>query len=130
VADIEVLAILIATAAAFVLGGAYYGVLGNQLAEVSGAGSSGAETAPWKLGAELLRCLVLATVVASLAAGIETDTPIHGLLLGLCLWIGFPLVLWAGAVIHENTPLKLAVIHGGDWLVKLLVVAAIVGALQ
>jgi hypothetical protein len=29
-------------------------------------------------------------------------------------------------VIHENTPWKLAAIHAGDWLVKLLVVAVIV----
>jgi hypothetical protein len=129
VADIEILAILIAAAAAFVLGGVYYGVLGSQLAEVSKAGSSGAETPPWKLGAELLRCLVLAVVVVGLAAGIGADTPVDGLLLALCLWIGFPLILWAGAVIHENAPLKLAVIHGGDWLVKLLVVAVIAGAL-
>lgn len=34
--------------------------------------------------------------------------------------------LWTGAMIHEDTPWKLAVIHAGDWLVKLLVVAVIV----
>jgi hypothetical protein len=27
---------------------------------------------------------------------------------------------------HEGTPWRLAAIHGGDWLAKLLVVAAIV----
>ena len=47
-------------------------------------------------------------------------------MLGLALWIGFPLVLWIGAVIHESTPVRLAVIHGGDWLVKLLLVGVIV----
>ena len=49
-----------------------------------------------------------------------------GLLLGLVLWIGFPLVLWIGAVIHEATPVGLAAVHAGDWLVKLLLVGAIV----
>jgi hypothetical protein len=34
-----------------------------------------------------------------------------GLLLGLALWIRLPLVLWIGAVIHENTPWKPAVIY-------------------
>lgn len=29
-------------------------------------------------------------------------------------------------MIHENTPVNLAAIHAGDWLVKLLVVAVIV----
>jgi hypothetical protein len=36
-------------------------------------------------------------------------------------------VLWAGAVAHEGTPWRLAVLHGGDWLLKLLVVVAIAG---
>jgi hypothetical protein len=53
-----------------------------------------------------------------------------GLLLGLALWIGFPFVLWTGAVIHERTPWKLAAIHAGDWLAKLLLVAGTVSVLQ
>jgi hypothetical protein len=52
------------------------------------------------------------------------------LLLGLALWVGFPLVLWVGAVIHENVPPKLAVLHAGDWLLKLLAVSTLVSALQ
>jgi hypothetical protein len=39
-------------------------------------------------------------------------------------------VLWIGAVIHENTSWKLAAIHAGDWLAKLLVVAVIVSIWQ
>ena len=42
------------------------------------------------------------------------------------LWIGFPFVLWTGAVIHESTPVRLAAIHAGDWLVKLLLIGVIV----
>jgi Protein of unknown function (DUF1761) len=69
-------------------------------------------------------------VVAGLAAEGEIDEWTGGLLLGLTLWVGFPFVLWVGAVIHEKTPGKLAVIHAGDWLVKLLVVAVIVSVWQ
>lgn len=47
--------------------------------------------------------------------------------LGAVLWIGFPVVLLVGSVIHENVPWKLAAIHAGDWLVKLVVIAVIVG---
>ena len=68
--------------------------------------------------------------MAGLAVRAEIDEWSGGLLLGLALWIGFPLVLWTGAVIHENTPSKLAAIHAGDWLLKLLVVAVIVSLLQ
>ena len=121
--DVELLAVLAATVAAFALGGAYYSVLGDEL---PAAGQPG----PWTLAVEVLRCLVLAAVVAGLASQGGIDEWTGGLLLGLVLWIGFPLVLWTGAVVHESTPVKLAAIHAGDWLAKLLVVGAIVSVWQ
>lgn len=53
---------------------------------------------------ELLRCLVLATVVPILINQADLDTWSDGLALEAALWIGFPLVLWTGAIIHESTP--------------------------
>lgn len=123
--EVQLVAVLVGTVAAFVLGGAYYGVLGNRLAELSAADSS---MAPWKLGVELLRCLVLALVVAGLASGLDVTDWWGGVVLGLVLWAGFPLVLWVGAVVHEGTPVALAAIHAGDWLVKLVAVGATAGA--
>jgi hypothetical protein len=128
--DLDLLAVLVATVAAFVSGGAYYAVAGERLAKVSSAAASAAQPPPWTLAVELLRCLVLATVVAGLASQGGIGGWTGGLLLGLALWTGFPLVLWIGAVIHESTPLALAAIHAGDWLVKLLLVGAIVAAWQ
>jgi hypothetical protein len=110
------LEVLAAAVAAFVIGAVYYSL----------AGGEGGETPPWKLAVEVLRCLVLAAVVAGLAARGEIETLAGGLLLGLALWIGFPLVLWTGAMLWERTPLRQAVLHGGDWLVKLLAIGAIV----
>ena len=72
----------------------------------------------------------MAAVVACLAAQGDIDDWTGGLLLGLALWIGFPFVLWVGAMIWENTPRTLAIIHAGDWLAKLLVVAVIVSIWQ
>jgi hypothetical protein len=46
--------------------------------------------------------------------------------LGPATWIGFPVVLLAGSVQWENVPWRLAAIHAGDWLVKLLLVSCIV----
>jgi hypothetical protein len=109
-----------ATVAAFVAGGAYYAVLGSQL------GGADERMPPWKLAVEVLRCLILAAVVAGLAARADIDDFTGGLLLGLALWVGFPLVLWIGAVIHASEPVRLALVHGGDWLLKLLLVGAIV----
>jgi hypothetical protein len=49
------------------------------------------------------------------------------ILLGLVLWWGFPLVLLSGSVMWEKVPAPTAVLHAGDWLLKLLVISAIVG---
>lgn len=122
----NLIAIFVASVVAFVLGGFYYAILGKQLATVSEAAASGQPMKPWHFAVEVVRCVILATVVACLAAKIGTDGWLEGLGLGLLLWVGFPLVLWMGAVLHERTPLKLAAIHGGDWLIKLPVIAIIV----
>ena len=128
--DVDLPAVLVSAVVVFVAGFAYYAVLGDQLAEVSDAAAAGEQPPPWKLAAEFSRGLILAAVIAGLASAAEIDEWPGGLLLGLTLWIGFPLVLWTGAVIHENTPHKLAAIHAGDWLVKLPVVAVIVSVWQ
>jgi Protein of unknown function (DUF1761) len=124
--DIEVLPVLVATVAAFLIGGAYYAALGEQLAQVGEAH----ESTPWTVAVEVMRCLVLAVVVAGLASQGRIDEWTGGLLLGFALWIGFPVVLWVGAMVHERVPPRLAAIHAGDWLAKLLAVAVIVSAWQ
>jgi hypothetical protein len=125
--EINLIAVLAATAVAFVAGGAYYAALGAQLVQVSAAAAAGEPRPPWQLASvEFVRCLVLSAVVAGLAAGAGITGWAGGLLLGAVLWIGFPFVLWTGAIFHERTPVKLAAIHAGDWLVKLLAVGAVV----
>ena len=85
---------------------------------------------PCKFPVELLRGLILAAVVAGLASQGKISDAGGGLLLGAALWIGFPFVLWIGAMIWENTAWRLAALHAGDWVVKLLVVAVIVSVGQ
>jgi hypothetical protein len=128
--DVHFPAVLVAAVAAFFLSSTWYALLGDRLAAVSNAASVGGRPAPWKVGVELLRSLVLATVLAGLASQGDIDEWTGGLLLGLALWVGFPVVLWTGAMIWEDTPWMLAAIHAGDWLVKLLVLAVIVSVWQ
>ena len=42
------------------------------------------------------------------------------------VWV-FPGAILLGSVVHEGVPLALAAIHAGDWLVKLLLIAVVVG---
>jgi uncharacterized protein DUF1761 len=129
--DINALAVLVASISVFLLSSIYYTVLAKQWARVSDAAARrGGRPGPGKAALELARSLILATVVAGLASRGEIEHLGGGLLLGLALWVGFPFVLWAGAIIWESTPWTLAAIHAGDWLVKLLVIAVIVSTWQ
>lgn len=84
--------------------------------------------AAWMIVVELARSLVVATFLAGLARLLGIADAVGAGQLALALWIAFPLVLLVGAVMWDKVPPKLAATHAGDWLVKLLVIAIIVGA--
>jgi hypothetical protein len=124
--DLNVLAILLATVVAFVISGAYYAALGGRLARLSPAYAEPGGPAVATIAVELVRSLVVAVTVAALAAGLGLDGLAQALLLGLALWVAFPVVLLLGSVFHERVPPLLAAIHSGDWLLKLATIAPIV----
>ena len=76
---------------------------------------------------ELVRSFVVAYVLAVLFGLVGVAGFIGAVGLGLLMWVGFPVVLLVGSVIWDKVPLKLAAIHAGDWLVKILLVSIIVG---
>ncbi|WP_116953059.1 DUF1761 family protein [Jiangella endophytica] len=121
--DVSLGAVAAGTVAAFVIGFVYYGIVGAP------AGPAGPPRRPaWQLPVvELARNLVLAAVVVGVAAAADVSSAGGGLLLGLALWVGFPLVLWTGALFHEGVPPRTALVHGGDWLLKLLAIGLIAG---
>ena len=128
--ELNFLAIAVAAVAAFILSGVWYGVLGGQLAELHPAyadsGPPSARDADYRAGPEsrgrLRRGLV--------GGEIGVDDWAQAALLGFVLWIGFPVVILIGSVYHEKVPMKLAAIHAGDWLLKLMVIAIIIGVWQ
>jgi hypothetical protein len=124
----DVLPVLVAVVAAFLLSGVWYGVLGGRLAALHEAYAQPSRSQAATAVVELVRNAVMALVTAGIADRIDVSGVTGGLLLGLVLWIGFPAVILAGSVFHEKVPWQLAAIHAGDWLLKLLAVAAIVGA--
>lgn len=122
--DLNYAAIAVATVAAFLSAFAYYAVLGNLLVAY---GSAAPQRPPaWIVPIELLRTLVLTVVVAGIAAKVATADWFDAVQLALALWVGFPAVLLSGSVVHENVNPKLAALHSGDWLLKLLVITLIV----
>ena len=127
-------AIVVAAVVVFVVSTAYYVTLAKQLAaarvgtgaQATTAGPAG-RPAPWKIGLELLRNLVLATIVASISSRLGIAEIGPSIVLAIALWVAFPFVLWTGAVLWENAPPRLAAIHSGDWLLKLLIIGVVVG---
>lgn len=121
--DVNYLAVVVAAVVA-VAAALYYVVFGKQLAALSNAPD---EMPPWLLPVELVRSFVLALAVAVVATGMAVEGWGETLLLAVVLWTGFPAMLLSGSVVHEKVPWKLAALHAGDWLLKLLVITVIVG---
>jgi len=90
------------------------------------AAMAGAKMPGGKLLVELVRCLLLAYVIARFVALLGISSWLMAVHFGFMVWIGFPVIILTGSVLWENTPWKVAAIHAGDWLVKLLVISVIV----
>jgi hypothetical protein len=120
------LAIVTAAVAVFVFAAGYYIVLARQRASLSPAAAARRRPSLPLMALELVKSVVVASVVAGLVALIGIGDLAGALKLGLALWIAFPVVLLVGSVTQENVPWKLGAIHAGDWLAKLLIIALIV----
>ena len=125
---INYFAVVVAVVAAFVVSSVWYSPLlfGKKFTELSGVGSSAGPNAGKILG-ELVRTLVVAYVLARFVVLLKVVDWKAALRLGVWLWIGFPVVLLSGSVMWQNVPWVLAAIHAGDWLVKILLIAVILG---
>jgi hypothetical protein len=116
------LGVAAAAVVAFLVSFAYYALM------PSSDGDAGGDDRPkaWQIGVELVRSLLIASLIAGILSAAEWHGPGAGALLGLSLWI-LPFVLLAGSVLWEGVAARTAALHAGDWLIKLPAVGAIVG---
>jgi hypothetical protein len=117
--------ILVAGIAVFVFAAVYYTVLAPYGARLGAAWAQGRRPPPTLMLLEIVKALVVSAVVAGLVSGIGITHPMGAIELALALWIGFPVVLLVGSITQENVPWRLAAIHAGDWLAKLLIVSVL-----
>jgi hypothetical protein len=123
-------AVVVAAAAAFVMSSVYYSPfgLGNVWHAVDPASTAGSTPAIGKVAGEMVRTLVITYVLARLIALLGAGSDWRGAVrLAIWLWFGFSAMMWAGAIMWENSPWQVAAIHSGDWLVKTLLMAVILG---
>ena len=107
-----------------VAGAVWYTVFGNAMMELSEAADTGASV--WTMLFVIAQSLVVAFMVAYFVGTLGVADWRGAVGVGALLWI-CPFMILLGSVVHENVPLMLAAIHAGDWLVKLLLIAVIVG---
>ncbi|MGH9812195.1 MAG: DUF1761 domain-containing protein [Candidatus Acidiferrales bacterium] len=119
-------AVVAATAAAFVASAVWYVGWGSELAKLSAAYAEAQAPPGWTLLAELARTLVVAYVLARFASLLGIGDSKSALRFGIWIWV-FPAAILSGSVLHEDYPWRLAAIHAGDWLLKLLVMSLVIG---
>ena len=123
-------AVIVAAAVAFVGSSVWYVVFGNELARVSPvfAELQAQKPAAGRMIAVFAGSLVLSFVVAYLIGLKEDVTWMGAVGIGCLLWLGLSAVQWMSSMVWEKVPLTMAAIHAGNWLMKLVVISAIVGA--
>ena len=129
--DLNALPIAVAAVAAFLVSTMYYIAFAKQYAELRqqmnpNARVDEARPPAWKVLVELVRSAIVATVLAGFASLIDIDDWSGAVWLGLSVWVGFPVVLLVGSVVWDNVPSRLAAIHAGDWLIKILIITVVV----
>ncbi|GAB3861765.1 DUF1761 domain-containing protein [Nocardioides maradonensis] len=124
-----VIGILLATVASFLFSAVLYGA--PPVASLVRRHSTPLPGVPMpaQVAAVLARSLVAACLVAGLLHAADWSGAATGALLGLSLGV-LPAAILSGAVVHESVPVRLAAVHAIDWIAKLTIIGALVGAFR
>ena len=127
---VNYLAIIVAALLSSIISFLYYALLNKQATEARAAAAKAAKSkkfdirttlTPNKIIVELTRMFILGLVIAYATGLLGITTVQQAILLSFWLWIGFIVVLLTGLVTSERFPVKLAIIHAGDWIIRLLI---------
>ncbi len=126
-------AVLVAAVAGWLLGAAWYGVLGKQWMNALGWDEeqiSGQRKMP--LAAMIISfvaLLVMAYLLAGIMAHVGPATIRIGVLSGALVWLGFTITTIAVNNAFQMRNPMLTIIDGGHWLAVLVLQGAVIGAL-
>ena len=129
--QINYLAIFAATLASYVLGSLWYMALGRPWRQAQGWAETGTPYRPPAIAlvvafvAQLAMAAAMAGLLAHMGgAGVRT-----GLISGAIIWFGFVLPSLATNVVFQRRNPLLIAIDGGHWLLVLLAIGGVLGAL-
>lgn len=122
-------AILVAAITAFVFSSLYYSplLLGGIWRTIDPVVTAGSKPSMTKAVAEFVRTLLITLVMSRLLAKLPVANWKSAVQLSVLLWFGFSALMWVGAIMWERTHWAVAAIHSGDWLVKTVLIAFILG---
>jgi len=127
-AGINYLAIAVAAVAGFMIGGVWYGVLGNAWAVAQGKTKEDFKPQPKPFIIAIISQLVMAFVLSGVIGHVGEPTLFRGVISGLLIWAGFVATSLATNHAFQQARLSLTLIDAGHWLAVLLVMGAIIGA--
>ena len=129
--NVNLLALAVAVLTAFIVSGLWYSPLlfGRQWLALRGKDASTAKgkkmTAARMIG-EIVRVLIIAFVLSHFVSVLGVESILGAIELALWIWVGFYAIILAGSVIHDQVPWKLAAIHAGDGLVRIILITIII----
>ena len=102
-----------------------FGKLWRELDGANPAGPAHTNIPTWKILIDLVREFVVIYVLARLVSGLRITDSRAALNLGFWTWLGFPVQMLVGSSLWDNKSWTLDLIHGGDWLLKMLLTTLI-----
>jgi hypothetical protein len=130
--DVNWLAILIAALAKFAIGGVWYSpqVFGPRWGAIVGVSPEAFKASMARaMIVDILASLVLAWVLANVLKFTGAVGLVPGVRVAFFLWLGFVATPLISTTIYEGRPMALFGINGGYWLISMLVMGGIIGAL-
>lgn len=123
-----VLGVTVAAVAAFVAAFIWYVLFADTVMRAQGQDPEAMAAAPpaGLLAVEFARTWIVAAIVASLLTLPTRRSLSRAVGIAFLLWLGFPAMLLLGSVMWENVPPIVAIVHAGDWLLKLVLMTTIV----
>ncbi|NRQ16041.1 DUF1761 domain-containing protein [Ensifer sesbaniae] len=130
-AGMNYLAVLMAAIAAFIIGAVYYGVLGKPWMKAARIDPASAQMSPVLFAISFASELVMATMVAGVVGHLGPDevTLVNGIASGFFLWLGFVATTLVVNHRYQGFGWDLSLIDGVHWLLVLLAMGAIIGAM-
>jgi Protein of unknown function (DUF1761) len=126
-AGMNMLAILAAAIAAFLIGGAWYGILGKQWMAALGKTRDQLGSPVRAMIVSFVAELVMAFMLAGVMGHMGEVTLRNGVVSGALVWLGFVATTLITNHAYQGSKPSLTLIDGGHWLAVLIAMGAVIG---